>query len=743
MTNPSPNPTPNSARPLLIVGGVTVLVAVILLLLPPEIQQFLFAVIILAGLCVVVIQITPTVLGLMWQVVTSVRGHSKQTMLAGSLLLMYIASFYYLPDFKDTFYGFYLYLFAVLLLYPAREMLPDYDVPAKLDRPTDEPAFRPKTLIVVAISLILLLMINMPKEIMPPVHVLLGMKESPTWLQMGLLGIIIGGLAHTFGARLLPRRFQWKRHHTLLLLIVLLGGAVRAWDIENTYRLFVDEFSFVGDVYYIMYDNPVMLIPDSAPNTDVYSFFQAILSSIFGPSLTSLRLVSAAVSIGGLVVVYAFARQLFSLRVALMSALLFATLPVYIQFGRIGLNNVVDPVFGMLGFVYVLRGMRSRRMSDYALAGLAFGLTHYFYEGGRLFFTLFLLCWLVWIHIFARRDSMFRSPTLRHWGALFFCLIVLMIPVYHTFWQFRFPVTQRLDAMRTSEPVVQARISEFLLDTELGHLGTPVHQYVFFEAYDNFYQSEYAFILPILVPFFLLGFGRLLWQIRTVRGSLIIWWIVGASVSNNLITKTLSAHSPRHIVVYGVLMIVVALGIHTVWTLLSERATGRFRRWVSRGFIGYLLVVSGVHIHHYFDHVVPNMYDRMYERNLANMGAQPALDDMILRAIELPSDTTVISISDWLFPVTHEKIAPYYYGRKDDLTVKGMFFDDVDGAYFASLPRDTDYVFTFTRFYQDALMPMIKEEFVITKIETSTYNIPIDNEMLMVHAPLSAQVSTD
>jgi len=628
---------------------------------------------------------------------------------------------------------FYIFLLSLPILFAMRKLLPP--LPADTDQPLSTDKMRYPALGIALISLLLLTTINVPVDTMTDLHRFIGMDVSPQWVQMGLLGIAIVALVHGFGGRMLPRRFRWQRHHTVLLLIVLLAGIVRGWDINDTYRLFIDEALFMGDTALILSEPLPALVPNYAPATDAYSILQAMSATLFGRSMASLRLVSALMGMAGIVVVYTLARQLFSVRVALISALLLATFPVSVQFGRIGLYNVADSVFGLLAFVYILRGLRSGHVSDFAMAGVLFGITQYLYEGGRLFFSLFFVCWMVWIHVVARRDPNFRIPSRQQWGAFLFCFIVLAIPVYHTLWQFDYPITLRLNEVRINDNPFP--------EVDITHLSTPILQYVSYPSKGIFYQSEYAFILPILAPFFLLGFGRLLFEVHRLRGALLVWWIIGVSVSNSLISGSIQADAARHMVVYSVLMIVTAVGIGTIWRLVTDKMP-RFRRWINGFFIAYLILVTGVQIGHYVGDVVPNMYDLIYGVHHQTGRPQPAFDDMILRAVELPPNTAVIVISDWLLPDTHRLVAPLYFGRDEhEFTVTGRFADTLDATYFATLPRDVNFVFVFTRYHQDRVVAMIEQYFTITHITDSPYDIPETVEMVFFHAPLSHNPPAD
>jgi 4-amino-4-deoxy-L-arabinose transferase-like glycosyltransferase len=85
---------------------------------------------------------------------------------------------------------------------------------------------------------------------------------------------------------------------------------------------------------------------------------------------------------------------LFDRRAGLLAALLLATYPPHIHFSRLALNNIADPLFGVLALALLAAGLRQRSRRALWLGGMALGLTAYFYEGGRLFYPLLTLLWL-------------------------------------------------------------------------------------------------------------------------------------------------------------------------------------------------------------------------------------------------------------------------------------------------------------------------------------------------------------
>jgi hypothetical protein len=654
-----------------------------------------------------------------------------------ALILLGLSTYFYQSQFAGSFTGFYIFLLSLPFIRLSFPLIPLPMPHANIDTTQANNGIRWCWIGLSVSCMVVLTMMNIPHTWVQPWQKTLGLMNTSPHIQMILLCVSLLSLIHGFGKSLRPNRITWKQHHIILLGIVLLGGGIRLWNLEYTIHMFVDEFFFLSDVIALNTETPQILFPVETQYTDVYSYLQLIFVNLMGPSLTSLRIVTPIINMLGLVVIYSFVRQLFSIRVALMSAFLLSVLPVYIHFGRIGMNMVVDPILGMIGFLYFLRGLCHQQHSDFAIAGIAFGLTHYFYEGGRIFFTLFFACWLVWITVFNRRKHRFNSPTFKQLAVFVFCLGVVILPFYHTLWSNNHSLTQRLDATTHSPTLLMSgRLSDFLLNNEPGHLGAPLQRYVQTVAIDNFYQSNNAYLLPIIVPFFLLGFGILLWRIHTVHGALFIWWAAGVAIANSLIFDIYSAPSPRHVVVYGVLMIITALGIDTLWSIISAWVKDHRQRWVQTLFVFGLGCLGIVQVNYYFNTIVPNFHNLVFEKIDVNGKLRPAFDDMILRAVNLPSNTTVHVFTELLFSNNLKDDVPFFFGRRvDEFEVKATFVEELTDDYFKDLPHDRNHVFTFTQYHEN-IIQMIEQHFEITKIEGSPFDIPDDVEMKFYHVPI-------
>ncbi len=113
---------------------------------------------------------------------------------------------------------------------------------------------------------------------------------------------------------------------------------------------------------------------------------------LVGDGMVGLRLPAALAGTLTVPLFYGLVRSLWGRRTALLSALFLVTYDYHIHYSRLGANNVWDPLFAVLIFWAVDRGLAKRpgtaraplRVRPLILAGLVLGLAFYFYTGARL-----------------------------------------------------------------------------------------------------------------------------------------------------------------------------------------------------------------------------------------------------------------------------------------------------------------------------------------------------------------------
>jgi 4-amino-4-deoxy-L-arabinose transferase-like glycosyltransferase len=103
-----------------------------------------------------------------------------------------------------------------------------------------------------------------------------------------------------------------------------------------------------------------------------------------GHLLNVLRLPSALFGAATVVPFYFLVRGVWGRVAAIAGSAILAFSASNLHYSRLALNNIVTQFFWTACFLFLLRGLRSRRPLDWALAGLFAGLSEHFYYGTRL-----------------------------------------------------------------------------------------------------------------------------------------------------------------------------------------------------------------------------------------------------------------------------------------------------------------------------------------------------------------------
>ncbi|MFQ3647687.1 MAG: glycosyltransferase family 39 protein, partial [Anaerolinea sp.] len=447
---------------------------------------------------------------------------------------------------------------------------------------------------------------------------------------------------------------------------------------------------------------------------------------LFGPSLEAVRMISVLFGVGQVVALWWLMRPLAGVRAALLSALLMATFPPAIHFSRIGINNVADPVFGTLAFGFLVRGLQAPRRSTFVLAGVMLGLSHYFYEGGRLFFTLFTACWLGWL-LLSGRLSITRW---RAWAAGGFAFLLTAAPLYAA-WLFN---------GRTLIPRYEAVGKQFRhLETMLQMLAPPAPDiapflkpflsYVHLPDSGQFYINDTGFILPVLVPFFLLGLIVCVWRWRTLGGGLLFWWCVGVAVANLILNNEVDA--PRYVVAFPALCAVTALGVHQLW----RWAEVGLPRLPWRAVAGALLIaLSAGQAHYYLGHHLQAYYMRHFYHETDFTRSVPVkdADDMIFRAVRLRAPVEVYVFSPGFANVFAFGATLSYFRRTEEerFYFRYEYTDRLEIALAQYPPTQWPRAF-FIEPEDEASLAILREQFTLYGPYFSPFRAPLERQFAL------------
>lgn len=511
---------------------------------------------------------------------------------------------------------------------------------------------------------------------------------------------LIGGSA----AHVRPMRVD-----AVLVAIVLLGVLVRVVDLGAQVHYFVDEMHFAEGVYHLRGDPYTPLFAPMnlsfAAFPWLYAYLQMLSAEVFGSTLGVLRLTSVVFGVLTIPTVYWLARTLFDRPTAWIAALMLATFPPHIHFSRLALNNIADPLFGVLALAFFARGIRQGGMSHYVLAGLSLGLTQYFYEGGQTVYPAVLLAWIV-VALFRREICDLRLPAVTIVTAL-----IVALPLVMTMLSYDMPYLPRLDARGFSGAFWTDSQGSYLADQLLPALAHIIYTP---DGSTFYYGGGTALILPVLLPAFFAGCVAVIRR-RSSGGASLILVIVATVVGNSFIDDP--DWSARFVVALPALVILISVGL---------RDMGRFMIPAERGvavYAAYTLVIvlaMGQVIYYMNPHITT------YNRQI-----RPQRDhqDVLWRARDLPPETRVYLFTNEFAYTPHFQGMNRYWGTQIDVQIitdgTDAFAPPPDGVPLALFvnPQDVLTIVELGRMF-DLPTPVF-----------SPYNVPADRQYALFYVP--------
>jgi len=542
-------------------------------------------------------------------------------------------------------------------------------------------------------------------------------------------------LCLTLGLGGIPRfslgvvRANW-RELALVLGITMFALIIRFWKLGDAVRMMIDEGHFALGIGYLQkYPNIRLLepMPTAASFPFIFSYFQAQAVEIFGRNFLGMRAASALIGTLTIPALYLLARYLFDRTTALMAALLLAAFPPHIHFSRLGLNNIADPLFGTLALGFLARAFHTGRRMDYTLAGIALGLTQYFYEGGRLLYPGLVVGWLLMGFVFWR-----PRPSLRGSLLLLLAFVLVAMPVYYTLQGTDFPLLDRMDKTRLDDGYLNRTQKTERVDAYVTHfkhslmmyVNSPENTYIFYYLY---YGGREPLILSYIVPFFLLGVAITLWRWHT-PGFITFPWLIGTSLGNAVLIE--SAVTPRYVVVFPALALLIAVGIRYTLPLIWPQIvpirwlTARTKTLFLAGLVALLVADQ---IAFYFGPFL----DLFNSEARANSTAD--VDDALLRSVDFPAATQIHIVADQTLPQLDAQRLMNFLA--DDLNVLIHTKLDFQAADLNLLPRSVDQAFFLL---PDDEISLVKLRVAFPLLQGpyyTTYDVPDGKALVLYYVP--------
>lgn len=222
-----------------------------------------------------------------------------------------------------------------------------------------------------------------------------------------------------------------KKNILLLLLIVLIAGLLRFWQLGKVPSSpDWDEVALGYNAYSIMQTGrdeygkflPIVLRSYDDYKPALYAYLAIPSISLLGLTVEAVRLPSALLGTLTIIFVYFLTKELFKKEeIALVSSFLLAISPWHIQFSRIAFESNAGLSFNIFAILLFLKGLK--KPIWLILSSLFFGLSIYVYQSEKIFVPLLVLSLLL---IF-RKD--FMRISLKFISAAFFIGLLIVLPM--------------------------------------------------------------------------------------------------------------------------------------------------------------------------------------------------------------------------------------------------------------------------------------------------------------------------
>jgi hypothetical protein len=372
--------------------------------------------------------------------------------------------------------------------------------------------------------------------------------------------------------------------------------------------------------------------------------------------------------------------------------------------------------------------MRCGRRFDWALAGATLGMTHYFFEAGRLLFTPLLITWFGWLWITGRS----RVRARRH-GLAVMALMTLLVaaPVYYVVTAQGSALAGRLDQSRQDPSfVLDVLAGSRSVDELARHVLTPPLLFVSRPESAAYYAGDQPLVLSGFVPLFLLGIGYVLLRPQRPAFLLIIW--LAAVVGGNILLKDPGV-SARYVVALPAVAVLLALGLRESARLLAFVFPLPPVRRLLRLAVPLTVAAMGViHMAYYFG---PHM-ERFNVQNRASKIYRDGVD-AVLRSAQLPEGTLVLLISQ---PESDSNVTGHFLSfMRPDMSLSAITPQELTHRFLAELPPTRPYAFFAAPDDAHSFNLLSRYFFLQPPAITPNYaSIPGDRQYVLYFAPLGA-----
>jgi 4-amino-4-deoxy-L-arabinose transferase-like glycosyltransferase len=371
-----------------------------------------------------------------------------------------------------------------------------------------------------------------------------------------------------------------KKELVFLLIVLIIATVFRLWQLDKIPPgLYPDEaingneaISNPGKIFY-------------TENNGREGLFINLLSlsfSIFGISIWALRIIPAIIGILTVLGIYFLTKELLAkvtsnerkaTSIALLSSLFLAVSFWHVNFSRIGFRAILLPFIMIFSFYFLFQGFRKRKISDFVISGIFFGLGFHTYISFR--FAVLILPFILTPFWFIYRKENQTKKFLLFTFCFLLSIFIIALPIGIHFLQ------NPQDFVGRAAP-----ISVFAADSPVKEFGKSLalHLLMFNFTGDNNWRHNFAGSPQLFWPvgiFFIIGiifaFKECFkftkdkdWLQVNGYWLLLSWFFI--MLLPGVLTYEGIPHALRVIGVIPVVYIFAAIGAFKIYQLLKENS---------------------------------------------------------------------------------------------------------------------------------------------------------------------------
>jgi 4-amino-4-deoxy-L-arabinose transferase-like glycosyltransferase len=484
-------------------------------------------------------------------------------------------------------------------------------------------------------------------------------------------------------------------YRLVVLIILLVGAALRLYGLNNLSPpgLAHDEVAHWLINQDILEGNHAVYFLEAFGHEAGFHYYQTLFMVLLGDNALALRLPSAFAGLLLVAVNFAFARRLFGLKSALLSAGLLAVLLWPVFYSRLALRAISLPLLSGLSAYFWWSGWQGRPSTKlmkesnsamtilsenyrfrvaFILSAICAGLSLYTYMAGRAV-PIFYLLFTLYLFLFHRKTL----KSLRTEVALFFLIFIA--------------ISLPLVIFLLTNPGAEFRISEVngpLLSLRAGELGPTLNNSLKFLGMfglkgDPLWRNNLAFLPvfePIIAVFFFIGLLISLPKWQSARHFFLVLWLFTSAIPSIV---TIDAPSSIRIVnalvvltifpVIGLQVIHYFVGLSTVFPRLSPNT---WRNLMLVALIGLFVLYIGRTARSLFK-IWPNNEEVKFVWQQSLTSAAGYLDTN--------SASGPVAIGGWT-PETMDSPTMMLSLRRDDLDLR--YFDPTQSLIIPAITAD-------------------------------------------------------